>query len=131
MKADYYRYLAEVKYEGSSREKDVEEAQKAYENAYSLSKSQLPPINPIHLGIALNYSVFHYEILNKRENACELASTAFDLAIKSHDMDDSNPIDDSHRDAMLILQLLRDNLTLWNSEGETDEPDVSFGNVGR
>jgi 14-3-3 protein beta/theta/zeta len=124
MKGDYYRYLAEVKYEDSLREKEVEEAQNAYEEAYALCNDQIPPINPIRLGLALNYSVFHYEILNKPEKACELASNAFDLAIQSHDMDESNPLDENHRDAMLILQLLRDNLTLWTSEVETDENET-------
>ena len=127
MKGDYFRYLAEVKFASSmdaSREKEVEEAQKAYEEAYSLCKEEMPAVHPIRLGLALNYSVFHYEILNQPEKACELATSAFDLAVQMGDMDDSSGLDDNHRDAMLIMQLLRDNLTLWTSEVSCEESDV-------
>ena len=47
----------------------------------NIAKSGLPPTHPIRLGLALNYSVFHYEINNQKESACELAKTAFDNAI--------------------------------------------------
>lgn len=120
MKGDYFRYLAEVKLDDASREKEVEESQKAYQEAYGLSKEQMPPTHPIRLGLALNFSVFHYEILNQIDKACELASAAFDEAIHDHDMDTPSAMDDGHRDAMLIMQLLRDNLTLWTSEVPTE-----------
>ena len=121
MKGDYFRYLAEVKNEDVSRQHEVEESQKAYEEAYDLSKEHMPPTDPIRLGLALNFSVFHYEILNRTERACELASTAFDLAVQIHGTEDTSPLDDSHRDAMLIMQLLRDNLSLWTSEVSSEE----------
>ena len=125
MKGDYFRYLSEVKFANSvvaSHEKEVKEAQKAYEEAYSMSTEEMHAMDPIRLGLALNYSVFHYEILNQPEKACELASSAFDLAMSVElGIDDSAGPDDNQKDAMLIMQLLRDNLTLWTSEAISDE----------
>merc|ERR1712136_446063 len=129
MKGDYFRYLSEVKFANSvaaSHEKEVKEAQKAYEEAYSISKEEMPALDPIRLGLALNYSVFHYEILNQPEKACELASSAFDLAMSVElGIDDSAGPDDNQKDAMLIMQLLRDNLTLWTSEAISDESQAT------
>ena len=68
--------------------------------------------HPIRLGLALNYSVFYYEILESPDNACKLAKTAFDNAIA--DLDGLE--EDEYRDSATIMQLLRDNLTLWTSD---------------
>ena len=51
----------------------TEEASKAYEKASELGKQHLAPTDPGRLGLALNYSVFHYEIENSPEKACKLA----------------------------------------------------------
>merc|ERR1711982_144449 len=72
MKGDYYRYLAEVA-TGDARTAVVEDSQKAYQDAYDISKSKMQPPHPIRLGLALNFSVFYYEILNSPEKACQLA----------------------------------------------------------
>jgi len=63
------------------------------------------------LGLALNFSVFYYEILNSPDRACHLAKQAFDDAIAELD----SLSEESYRDSTLIMQLLRDNLTLWTS----------------
>ncbi|KAH9411759.1 14-3-3-like signal transduction protein [Ordospora pajunii] len=126
MRGDYYRYKAEVL--GGSEHKDVSKcAAESYEEATKKAKP-LPPTNPIKLGLALNYSVFHYEILNDSEKACLIAKGAFDDAIKELDA----LSEEHYRDSTLIMQLLRDNLTLWASreesgamgdEGAKGEPD--------
>lgn len=46
---------------------------------------QLAPTHPIRLGLALNFSVFYYEILNSPDKACHLAKQAFDDAIAELD----------------------------------------------
>ncbi|KAL1560618.1 14-3-3-like protein D [Salvia divinorum] len=111
MKGDYYRYLAEFK-AGNDRNDVADQSLKAYELATNSAETELPPTHPIRLGLALNFSVFYYEILNSPERACHLAKQAFDEAIS--ELDTLN--EESYKDSTLILQLLRDNLTLWTSD---------------
>ena len=113
------RYLAEVASGDSEKDDVVEKANKAYEQAVGVSKDNLKSTNPIRLGLALNYSVFHYEIKNNSSEACNLAKTAFDQAIAELD---SLP-EESYKDSTLIMQLLRDNLTLWTSDHGDESND--------
>merc|ERR1711879_296341 len=61
MKADYYRYKAEYK-SGADKEKASESARQAYQDAHNVAEKDLPVTHPIRLGLALNYSVFQYEV---------------------------------------------------------------------
>lgn len=115
MKGDYYRYLAEVKADQSDAT-ITKSSEEAYQSAYAESKV-LPPTHPIRLGLALNFSVFYYEILNDPAAACKLAKTAFDDAIAELDQ----LREDSYKDSTLIMQLLRDNLTLWTSDNTNED----------
>lgn len=72
MKGDYYRYLAEVA-AGDDKKGIVDQSQQAYQEAFEISKKEMQPTHPIRLGLALNFSVFYYEILNSPEKACSLA----------------------------------------------------------
>uniref|UniRef100_A0A7N9ATX5 Tyrosine 3-monooxygenase/tryptophan 5-monooxygenase activation protein, beta polypeptide a n=1 Tax=Mastacembelus armatus TaxID=205130 RepID=A0A7N9ATX5_9TELE len=107
MKGDYFRYLSEVA-SGDSKKDTVANSQQAYQDAFDISKKDMQPTHPIRLGLALNFSVFYYEILNSPEQACSLAKQAFDEAIA--ELDTLN--EDSYKDSTLIMQLLRDNLTV-------------------
>lgn len=53
----------------------IENSQGAYQEAFDISKKEMQPTHPIRLGLALNFSVFYYEILNNPELACTLAKT--------------------------------------------------------
>ncbi|CAJ0609522.1 unnamed protein product [Cylicocyclus nassatus] len=167
MKGDYYRYLAEVA-SGEDRSSVVDKSQQSYQEAFDIAKDKMQPTHPIRLGLALNFSVFYYEILNApdkacqlakqssysealeiaKENlatthparlglalnysvffyeiasspdrACQLAKQAFDDAIA--ELDTLN--EDSYKDSTLIMQLLRDNLTLWTSDAAADDQDA-------
>jgi len=121
MKADYHRYLAEF-LSGEERQKAAQQSMEAYKAA-SEEASQLKAIHPVRLGLALNFSVFYYEILNSAENACDLAKTAFEEAVK--ELDDLKM--DAYKDSTLIMQLLRDNLTLWSSESNATDSDKLDG----
>lgn len=114
MAGDYYRYLAESVQDSTEY---PQMAKKYYQEAFEKATTNdgdnpaLVPTHPIRLGLALNYSVCHYEILKDPKAACELAKKAFDDAIAKLDkLEESD-----YKDSTLIMQLLRDNLTLWSS----------------
>jgi len=111
MSGDYYRYLSEFMPENNKNK-----AENFYEEATLVAKDNLPETHPTRLGLALNYSVCCYEILDQKQNACDIAKKAFDSAIEK--LDTLN--DSSYKDSTLIMQLLRDNLTLWTAENEDE-----------
>jgi len=114
MAGDYYRYLAES---STDNEQAGKTAADYYSKADKIATEGLSETHPIRLGLALNYSVCYYEILKEPKKACELAKRAFDDAISKLDkLEESD-----YKDSTLIMQLLRDNLTLWTS---TDQDSV-------
>lgn len=128
MKGDYYRYLAEV---ATSEQKDesVTKSEASYTEALNEASSKdenkldaLKPTHPIRLGLALNFSVFNYEIKNDPEKAKSMAKEAFDDAIAELD----TLSEESYKDSTLIMQLLRDNLTLWTSDNQGDNDDQAI-----
>lgn len=128
MKGDYFRYLAEVGSasgtdELANKEKVVNSSRESYQKAMDIAKVELQPTHPIRLGLALNFSVFYYEIMNAPDRACQLAKQAFDDAIA--ELDTLN--EESYKDSTLIMQLLRDNLTLWTADTR-DEQEGGEGN---
>jgi len=108
MCGDYYRYLSEFKTDSEEIKKKAEEF---YKKAMDVAEANLNETHPTRLGLALNFSVCYYEILKEPEKACDLAKKSFDAAIEK--LDTLN--DASYKDSTLIMQLLRDNLTLWTS----------------
>merc|ERR1719313_2249742 len=122
MEGDYNRYGAEIT-EGcpDKRETFKARALAAYTAAQEESKG-LPSTNPIRLGLALNFSVFHYEICDKKTDASNLAKEAFDTAIDHLD----TLGDDEYKDSTLIMQLLKDNLTLWTTDADDMTEDLDI-----
>ena len=115
MVGDYYRYIAENA-KGGLMEQVKTEALKAYNEANQIT---LPPCNPIKLGLALNFSVFHYEVMKNHKAACELADQALQDALDKIDELE----EDDFRDAKSIIELLKENLTLWKDEDQNNEID--------
>src|SRR6266852_3392527 len=107
---DYHRYLAEFA-TGDKRKDSADKSLNAYKAASDVAVTELPPTHPIRLGLALNFSVFYYEILNSPDQACHLAKQAFDDAIAELD----TLSEESYKDSTLIMQLLRDNLVIWKN----------------
>ncbi|GAB1601610.1 14-3-3 family protein artA-like [Argonauta hians] len=118
MKGDYHRYLAEFAV-GDDRKETADKSLKAYKHASEIASNELTSTHPIRLGLALNFSVFYYETLSNPVKACSLAKCAFDEAIAELD----TLSEESYKDSTLIMQLLRDNLTLWTSDMQTEESD--------
>jgi hypothetical protein len=116
MQGDYYRYMAEYQSSGANKTKygntATENANRVYQQALELASSDMPPTHPIRLGLALNYSVYFYEVKEQPSEACTMARTAFDQAIAELD----NLDEEQYKDSTTIMQLIRDNLTLWTSE---------------
>lgn len=96
MKGDYFRYLAEVATGDDRKSKHwlalyvllcvviphvftclstavVDQSQDAYQDAFEVAKKEMQPTHPIRLGLALNFSVFYYEIQNAPDKACSMA----------------------------------------------------------
>jgi len=130
MKGDYYRYLAEVASSEEKKEEVVSKSEQAYHSAFNTTRDgingqgKMKPTHPIRLGLALNFSVFYYEIRSNHKEACSLAKEAFDCAIA--ELDTLN--EDSYKDSTLIMQLLRDNLTLWTSDQDNADADGDENN---
>ncbi|VDM33366.1 unnamed protein product [Hydatigera taeniaeformis] len=114
MRGDYHRYQAEV--DGEKTEHQLQAA-KAYAEASTLAKEVLTPVNSVRLGLSLNHSVFLFEIVGDRTAACLLARETLDQALRTIGDADA----ECQSEITLILQLLRDNLTIWRTEDSTDE----------
>ena len=110
MVGDYFRYMAESA-QGDKLAQARDGALQHYKEAETAGK-ELPACNPIKLGLALNFSVFYYEVMQDNKQACQLAETAL--------QEEMNKIDDvdeeTFRDAKSIIELLKENLTLWKEE---------------
>jgi 14-3-3 protein epsilon len=110
MEGDYNRYGAE------NNGEYIEPAKEAYADAEKMAES-LDSTNPIRLGLTLNHSVFFYEICEQKDKAIKLAKESFDAAINKLDC-----LSEQHyKDSTLIMQLLKDNLTLWDSADGDEE----------
>ena len=78
------------------------------------SASSLDSWNPIKLGLALNFSVFYFEVRDDKEEAIKLADKALKEA--TDQVDGVN--DEQYRDSKGILDLIRENLELWRDQDE-------------
>ena len=118
MIGDYYRYIAENA-TGDSLEKATNGALEHYDLAQKAAEP-LKPYNSTKLGLALNFSVFHYEVKSDTSKACSLAEEALDAAKQNTD----NMDNEDARDALSIVELLKENLALWKEEDQNDEKDA-------
>nr|CCC95528.1 unnamed protein product [Trypanosoma congolense IL3000] len=108
MKGDYHRYYAEIAPDAGQRQAALE----AYAKATEVANTSLAPTHPIRLGLALNFSVFYYEIMKEHDKGFQLARQAYDEAVTELETLD----DEAYRESNLIVHLLRDNLNLWTEE---------------
>eukprot|EP00058_Branchiostoma_floridae_P007632 XP_002593120.1 hypothetical protein BRAFLDRAFT_114088 [Branchiostoma floridae] len=94
MKGDYLRYLAEIT-DGKEKEDIVKKAEESYKKAHETAVAYMPPVNPIRLEVALNFSLFHYQ------------TTRYGITPQKQD---------AYKDSTLIMELLQGNATRWASE---------------
>ena len=112
MVGDYYRYISE-----NVKEAKLEEVKQKALQAYSDADGiELKACNPIKLGLALNFSVFYYEVMKDHTKAVQIADAALAAALDTIDELE----EDEFRDAKSIIELLKENLTLWKEEEENE-----------
>lgn len=117
MQADYHRYCAELDVRDDAQYY-VTQATELYDKASAMAEAALDPLDCTRLAVALNRAVHYYEILRKGMKAMEICQKAFDDGIAGLDR-----LTDEPHTCTLILQLLRDNLTLWKEDAERERED--------
>lgn len=110
MAGDYFRYMSEVAVD-AKRQALAEQATQYY-NQGLVAAQVLSSTHPTRLGLALNYSVFLHEVTGATAEAIQTARAALELGAQELD---SVTDERTKEEAILTLQLLRDNLTLWES----------------
>ena len=115
MRGDYFRYLSEFETDEKKTE-NIDNALNSYKEATELAE-KLPTTHPTKLGLALNYSVFYYEILNDKQTAFKIASEIFDVANNQLEKTEEN----QYKDSLAILQLLKENIEMWKIKEEIKE----------
>ena len=121
MKADYYWYVAEntLNTQCDVKKQAEEQARVAYAGATAIACAEFPVTHPIRLGLALNYSVFLYYVVEDIDGGYGMARRAFDMArpaFKDVLADGNNApsgADDSYKDAVRIMHSLGHILQLW------------------
>ncbi|KAI0368105.1 14-3-3-like protein [Pilatotrama ljubarskyi] len=117
MRGDYYRYLAELT-RLHPKEDLAATSLDAYRFAYRHALETLPATHPTRLGLALNFAVYFHDIMRSPERACHLAKHAFDEAVRTASESPSSVA--NLEDSLMILQLMRDDLILWQGEIRRD-----------
>ena len=122
MIGDYNRYASESASSDESKERlpaFKQGALDAYQKSLQLCSrkdSGILPFNSVRLGLALNFSVFYYEIMGDAKQACTIAKEALESAIE---VIDECP-EENFQEAQSIIELLRENLNIWCEEVEFD-----------
>jgi hypothetical protein len=111
LKADFMRYKCEISY-GKELDDIISKTEKIYKEANDFANKELMISNSTRLGLALNYSVFFYDIKKMKEEAINIAKNAFDDAMKILD----NLEISKAKDTLLIIQMLKENLIFWCNE---------------
>lgn len=115
VKADHYRYMAEIT-NGQMLFNNKQNAFQFYKQAYEKSQ-KLDDLDSIKLGIALNYSVFIYEILNKRINAIFYAKESLTKALyKLKVFSDTELADSRLKESLSIIDIMNENVHNWYQE---------------
>nr|XP_012571046.1 14-3-3-like protein [Cicer arietinum]XP_027190675.1 14-3-3-like protein [Cicer arietinum] len=115
MKADYLRYLAELK-TGAELKLAADTTIATYKSAQDIANAELPPTHPLRLGLALNFGVFYYEILESPVQAYFIGKKALDEAKSKLKFVGKESLQKSTS----IMKCLSDNLIIWTSELQKD-----------
>ena len=114
MKGDYYRYLCEI-LPSNENQSFIEECERSYKEANDLAQN-FQWVNPIRLGLTLNFCVFCYEIKKNTSQAIKMAKEAIKGVKKQFD----KIKEEEDKDAALTLQTLKENILIWEKEKEKE-----------
>merc|ERR1719263_244160 len=114
-KGDYHRYKCEIS-DDIDKTREATEAKHSYEDGTKTAEESLAVTSHYRLGLALNHAVFYYEVMRLPGDAVRIARKAFEDAVR--EIDNLGP-EGGQEESTVVMQLLRDNLTLW-----TTEPDM-------
>lgn len=101
------------KYKQKTSTAVVDDSQAAYQDAFEISKGKMQPTHPIRLGLALNFSVFYYEILNSPDKACQLAKQ---VRLNYNQTDDEEMNEKLIKYCILMKQTKKGNFIKQNHE---------------
>lgn len=120
MKADHYRYMAEITHGdqfSNFKRHALDFYQEAYQKSLNLSK-----LDKIHLGTCLNYSVFYFEVMSDPIAALKIATEALDDALKELKTVTVDKLEDeSMQDSLKIIDVIKMNVNEWFQEVEKEE----------
>ena len=117
MGGDYYRYLSEFKSEPEDKVKEIKsKGLEFYKKAMDVAEANLRPFLAPSLGLALNLSVFYYEILGEPEKARDLAKKYYDVALESLDYRVGEV--PWHYETSPYIRLFGDNLKRWKGDNK-------------
>ena len=105
MVGDFYRYTAENSHAETHADAKLK-AHEAYSRAWEIS---LGPCHLVRLGLALNFSVFYYEVMGDVVKAVEMAAHAANAAADQL----GELTEEEFRCVRKVLTVLRDNLIAW------------------
>jgi len=117
MIGNFYRYAAECSNE-SALIRVRDEGLKAYLEADRLTQN-LPGFNHKRLSLCLNFSIFYNEVMNDSHRACDLAEMALSRALETIPVEEVE--ERSFKNSMSIIDLIKDNLTIWRDTIENEE----------
>lgn len=108
MQGDYNRYLAEFAAD-APKDAAVNAANLAYTKGIQEAAELLPAANTVRLGLALNFSVFQHETMQRTEEAVGTATLALNEARANlHSVPETQ-----QDDVAMTMKLIQDNLSLW------------------
>mmetsp|Transcript_39904 Transcript_39904/g.113978 ORF Transcript_39904/g.113978 Transcript_39904/m.113978 type:complete len:253 (-) Transcript_39904:112-870(-) len=123
---DYHRYIAEIT-DNDDKVRATLSAREAYENGTRIAESMLPVTSPFRLGLALNHAVFYYEVIGKPTDAMRIGRKALEDAIREIE----NLGEESAKESALVMQLLRDNMSIWSSNASSVSAADAAADAGR
>ena len=114
LKGDFCRYICEYD-KALEREKASVSGNKAYQDAMNLAKN-MNIMDRLLLGLALNYSIFQYEVIAERKNAMAITEETLNKVDKEMPNFNMDRNDENYEIIMNLIDNMKKNLKKWRIE---------------